>query len=104
MDSVVAVPRRRGPASRRGYPKKLIISISLYLISFIYFNHSEWEAPMFPHEWHLLKRAEFGSLFFPAGTGAQTSTLLYLMSAPEFKRLELISDELRALLISESCK
>lgn len=38
--------------------QKLIISISMYCISFIYFNHSLWEAPTFPHEWSLLERAE----------------------------------------------
>lgn len=37
---------------------KLVISLSLYPISFIHFNHGLWEAPMFRHERRLLKRAE----------------------------------------------
>ena len=58
---------------------------------------------MFPHEWRLLKRVETQSGPFSAGMG-QTSILLYLMTALEFKRLELILEELHALLIFESCK
>ena len=56
---------------------------------------------MFPHEWRLLKRAEIwiGSLllcfFFWAGTGAKTSILLYLMTAVELMRLQLILAGLR---------
>lgn len=59
---------------------------------------------MFPHEWRLLKRAEIQSGPFSAGTGAETSIPLYLMTALEFKRLELILEELHALLIFESYK
>lgn len=45
----------RGLASRRGYYKTNHFNFLLYLISFIYFNHSLWEAPTFLHEWRLLR-------------------------------------------------
>lgn len=56
---------------------KLIISISLYLISFIYFNHSLWEAPMFPHEWRLLKRAEIQRDVFSWHWGRDIHTTVF---------------------------
>lgn len=50
IGSVVSPLKRRGLASCRGYNKKRIISMFLYLVSIVRFNHSLWEAPMFPHE------------------------------------------------------